>query len=97
MTGDERYYAPLEAKISFSKQVENILAKPFKILFREPMLLAITIYMSVSWFAQLLLLSFSFIFCYMQFLYGCLYLLFEAFPIVFTEGHHMNQGGISYS
>ena len=97
VTGDERYYAPLEAKVSFSKQVENILAKPFKILFREPMLLAITIYMSVSWFAQLLLLSFSFIFCYMQFLYGCLYLLFEAFPIVFTEGHHMNQGELPYS
>ncbi|ETW87361.1 major facilitator superfamily [Heterobasidion irregulare TC 32-1] len=78
VTGDERYYAPLETKISISKQVENILAKPFKILFREPMLLAITIYMS--------------------FLYGCLYLLFEAFPIVFTEGHHMNQGvtGLMY-
>ena len=25
-------------------------------------------------------------------MYGCLYLLFEAYPIVFTEGHHFNQG-----
>jgi hypothetical protein len=37
----------------------------------EPMLLAITIYMS--------------------FTYGLLYLLFEAYPIVFVEGHGFNQ------
>jgi hypothetical protein len=24
--------------------------------------------------------------------YGCLYLLFEAYPLVFTEGHHFNLG-----
>ncbi|EIW76467.1 hypothetical protein CONPUDRAFT_16955, partial [Coniophora puteana RWD-64-598 SS2] len=24
--------------------------------------------------------------------YGCLYLLFEAYPVVFTEGHHLNLG-----
>lgn len=28
----------------------------------------------------------------LQFVYGCIYLLFEAFPIVFTEGHHFNLG-----
>ena len=28
----------------------------------------------------------------MQFIYGCIYLLFEAYPIVFTEGHHFNEG-----
>lgn len=38
----------------------------------EPMLIAITLYMS--------------------FVYGCIYLLFEAYPIVFTEGHHLNSG-----
>lgn len=27
-----------------------------------------------------------------QFMYGCIYLLFEAYPIVFTQGHHFNQG-----
>lgn len=27
-----------------------------------------------------------------QFIYGCIYLLFEAYPIVFTEGHHFNAG-----
>lgn len=27
-----------------------------------------------------------------QFIYGCIYLLFEAYPIVFTEGHGFNAG-----
>ncbi|KZT71137.1 MFS general substrate transporter [Daedalea quercina L-15889] len=29
---------------------------------------------------------------YMSFLYGCMYLLFEAFPIVYIEGHHFGTG-----
>ncbi|EJU01459.1 MFS general substrate transporter [Dacryopinax primogenitus] len=33
-----------------------------------------------------------FITLYMSFVYGCIYLLFEAFPIVFTLGHHMDEG-----
>lgn len=49
-TGDERYYAPMERnKISFTKRLEGILARPFKILFLEPMLIAITLYMSVRY------------------------------------------------
>jgi multidrug resistance protein len=73
-TGNQSYYAPLERQnqVSFSKRLENILAKPFVLLFREPMLIAITVYMS--------------------FVYGCLYVLFEAYPIVFTIGHHFNAG-----
>ncbi|KAI0053376.1 MFS general substrate transporter [Auriscalpium vulgare] len=72
-TGDSRWYAPLEVKNeSWGRRVNNILATPFKVLFREPMLMAITAYMS--------------------FLYGCIYLLFEAYPIVFTEGHNLNPG-----
>lgn len=27
-----------------------------------------------------------------SFVYGCVYLLFEAVPIVFIEGHHFNSG-----
>jgi hypothetical protein len=74
--------------------VENILAKPFKILFAESMLIAITLYMSVSCdlclvFFTDLIADFSFD---PQFVYGCVYLLFEAYPIVYTEGHHMNAG-----
>ncbi|KAI6136506.1 MFS general substrate transporter [Pisolithus sp. B1] len=72
-TGNERYYASFETqKFSFTQRMEHILARPFKILFHEPMLIAITSYMS--------------------FVYGCIYLLFEAYPIVFTEGHHMGVG-----
>ncbi|KAI5990857.1 MFS general substrate transporter [Pisolithus orientalis] len=72
-TGDNRYYAPFELrKLSFAQRIESILARPFKVLFSEPMLMAITVYMS--------------------FVYGCLYMLFEAYPIVFTEGHQMSAG-----
>jgi hypothetical protein len=48
-TGDNRYYAPLERqKVPLSQRFQTIVAKPFKILFAEPMLIAITLYMSVS-------------------------------------------------
>jgi MFS family permease len=48
-TGDERYYAPVEAiKLPIGPRLYNILAMPFKILFLEPMLIAITVYQSVS-------------------------------------------------
>jgi len=78
-TGDKRYFAPIEVRnVTIGRRLYNILAMPFKILFLEPMLIAITVYMS--------------------FLYGCLYLLFEAYPIVFTRGHNLNAGvsGLMY-
>ncbi|KAG8921875.1 hypothetical protein FRC01_014798, partial [Tulasnella sp. 417] len=66
-TGDERYFSKLEAQdVHWKQRMENILGRPFKVLFIEPMLIAITLYMS--------------------FVYGCIYLLFEAYPIVFTIG-----------
>ncbi|KZT30674.1 MFS general substrate transporter [Neolentinus lepideus HHB14362 ss-1] len=72
-TGDERYYAQFEKqKTTIAKKIERILARPFRVLFREPMLIAITLYMS--------------------FIYGCIYLLFEAYPIVFTQDHGLNYG-----
>jgi len=47
-TGDERYYAPIERRdISISQRLQDIVEKPFKILFLEPMLIAITLYQSV--------------------------------------------------
>ncbi|KAI0283386.1 major facilitator superfamily domain-containing protein [Russula aff. rugulosa BPL654] len=78
-TGDNRYYAPKEVdKPDIGLRLYNILAVPFKILFLEPMLIAIVVYQS--------------------FLYGCIYLLFEAYPIVFTRDHHLNAGvsGLMY-
>ena len=48
-TGDERYYAPIEVRnVPIGRRLYNILAMPFKILFLEPMLIAITVYQSVS-------------------------------------------------
>ncbi|RPD64093.1 MFS general substrate transporter [Lentinus tigrinus ALCF2SS1-7] len=72
-TGDNRFWAPLERnKKTFGQHVKHVLARPFLILAREPMLIAITLYMS--------------------FIYGVMYLLFEAYPIVFTLGHGFNAG-----
>jgi len=48
-TGDSRYYAPKEVdKPDIGPRLYNILAMPFKILFLEPMLIAIVVYQSVS-------------------------------------------------
>ncbi len=48
-TGDTRYYAPMERnKKTISQQIENVLGRPFKMLAREPMLIATTVYMSVG-------------------------------------------------
>lgn len=53
-----------------SDLVKKTLVKPFVIIVEEPMLLALTIYMS--------------------FVYGIIYLLFEAVPIIFIENHGLN-------
>ncbi|KAH0838213.1 major facilitator superfamily domain-containing protein [Lanmaoa asiatica] len=72
-TGDERYYAAMETNsMKFVDRVEAILARPFKILFQEPMLFVLTLYLS--------------------FVSGCVYMLFEAYPIVYTEGHNLQPG-----
>ena len=48
-TGDDRWWAPMEKKkMTLAKRAEEIVARPFKIFFREPMLIAVTLYMSVS-------------------------------------------------
>ena len=47
-TGDSRYWAPLERKMGTKlHRLGNILARPFLVLIYEPMLIAITLYMSV--------------------------------------------------
>ncbi|KAF8342649.1 major facilitator superfamily domain-containing protein [Cantharellus anzutake] len=72
-TGDNQWYAPMEAaQISFSQKATEILFKPWLIFILEPILISLTIYIS--------------------FLYGCLYLLFEAFPIVYGDNHGLNTG-----
>ncbi|KZV59601.1 MFS general substrate transporter [Peniophora sp. CONT] len=72
-TGDSGYYSALEArKRSLGERARTIIVSPFQMLVEEPMLAAITVYMS--------------------FVYGCLYLLFESYPIVFTQDHNLNPG-----
>ncbi|KAI0094961.1 MFS general substrate transporter [Irpex rosettiformis] len=72
-TGDQNYWAPLERKkLTIVQRLEEVVARPFKVLFAEPMLMALSLFMS--------------------FVYGCIYLLFEAFPIVFSIGHGFNAG-----
>lgn len=52
-TGDNRYYAPKEVdKPDIGLRLYNILAVPFKILFLEPMLIAIVVYQSVSSYSR---------------------------------------------
>jgi len=48
-TRDLRYYALMERQeVNLKKYVENTLARPFVILFHEPILIAITLYHSAS-------------------------------------------------
>lgn len=48
-TGDDRWYAPLETvKVPIGEKMSTILVKPWKIFFREPMLICIHVYIAVS-------------------------------------------------
>lgn len=48
-TGDDRYWAPFERKKdTLGQHIRRVLGRPFLVLAREPMLIAITLYMSVS-------------------------------------------------
>ena len=82
--------------MSWSQRLKHTFGRPFIVLFREPMLIAITFYMSVS--SPLLVFATSNADTIAQFIYGVMYLLFEAYPIVFTRGHHFNAGisGLMY-
>ncbi|TCD70210.1 hypothetical protein EIP91_004390 [Steccherinum ochraceum] len=72
-TGDDRWWAPYEKqRVPFAVRMQGILTKPFRMLVTEPMLMAMTLYMS--------------------FMYGVMYLFFNAYPIVFAQGHHMSAG-----
>ncbi|KAI0074662.1 MFS general substrate transporter [Panus rudis PR-1116 ss-1] len=72
-TGDDRYWAPLDRQhVGFAIRARRVVVRPFQMLIEEPMLLALSVYMS--------------------FVYGCVYLLFEAYPIVFTEARGFNAG-----
>ena len=75
------YISMLDKKrgpVSPKKSFETALVRPWILLFREPIVLLISIYMAI--------------------IYGTLYMLFGAFPIVFQEVRGWSQGigGLSF-
>ena len=59
-TGDDRYQTIYERKhkvVSFTKMVYDLLASPFIMLFQEPILLAITLYISFVYGSMYLLFA----------------------------------------
>ena len=60
------------ALVSPWKVIKRALVRPFKLLFIEPIVMVLTIYLSI--------------------VYGTLYLLFEAFPIVFQQQRGWSAG-----
>ncbi|GAA6063686.1 hypothetical protein JCM10212_003353 [Sporobolomyces blumeae] len=73
-TGDDRWHAPLDKQErgGVRETLNRTVFKPFRMIFEEPMLACITLYMAL--------------------VYGCVYLLFEAIPIVFGQQHGLNAG-----
>ncbi|CAF1049368.1 unnamed protein product [Adineta steineri] len=61
-----------EEKTKFSKVLKTSLLRPWALLFREPIVLLLSIYMAI--------------------IYGTLYLLFGAFPIVYQEKRGWSEG-----
>jgi MFS family permease len=61
-----------QGKITPAAAFQKALVRPWALLFLEPIVLLISIWMAI--------------------LYGTLFMLFGAFPIVFAEGRHWSQG-----
>ncbi|KAI4164964.1 MAG: hypothetical protein LQ342_001240 [Letrouitia transgressa] len=61
-----------ETPVDIKGFASKYLSRPFLMLFLEPILLLLTLYLS--------------------FIYGIIYLLFEAYPVSFIEDRHYNEG-----
>ncbi|KAI4255506.1 MAG: hypothetical protein LQ352_002536 [Teloschistes flavicans] len=59
-------------KPSLTKSFKTALSRPWVLLFLEPIVLLLSVYMAI--------------------IYGTLYMLFSAFPIVYQENRHWSQG-----
>ncbi|KAL9595965.1 MAG: hypothetical protein Q9219_006125 [cf. Caloplaca sp. 3 TL-2023] len=69
------YQSKLEVgkpKPSLAKSFSVALSRPWVLLFKEPIVLLLTIYMAI--------------------IYGTLYMMFGAFPIVYQQNRHWTQG-----
>lgn len=61
-----------QGRVSIGQAFKTSLLRPWILLFREPIVLMLSIYMAI--------------------IYGTLYMLFAAFPIVYQEGRGWSQG-----
>ncbi|KJZ69078.1 hypothetical protein HIM_11528 [Hirsutella minnesotensis 3608] len=61
-----------QGRVTFGESVKTALLRPWILLFKEPIVLLLSIYMAI--------------------IYGTLYMLFGAFPIVYQEVRGWNQG-----
>lgn len=61
-----------QGKVSLGHAFKTSLSRPWILLFREPIVLLLSIYMAI--------------------IYGTLYMMFAAFPIVFQQHRHWSQG-----
>ncbi|PTU23071.1 hypothetical protein P175DRAFT_0507816 [Aspergillus ochraceoroseus IBT 24754] len=69
------YYSKLDidrGKVSVGEAFKTSLSRPWILLFREPIVFLLSLYMAI--------------------VYGTLYMLFAAYPIVFQGYRHWNQG-----
>ncbi|TWU70638.1 hypothetical protein ED733_000411 [Metarhizium rileyi] len=74
MTG-KHYVSKLDhdrGKVTFAESFKTALSRPWILLFKEPIVLLLSIYMAI--------------------VYGTLYMLFAAFPIVYQQHRGWNQG-----
>ncbi|KAM5354567.1 hypothetical protein ACJ41O_001214 [Fusarium nematophilum] len=80
MTG-KHYVSKLDherGKVTLMESLKTALSRPWILLFKEPIVLLLSIYMAI--------------------IYGTLYMLFAAFPIVYQQNRGWNQGvgGLSF-
>lgn len=61
-----------QGKVSFGEAFKTALSRPWILLFREPIVLLLSLYMAI--------------------IYGTLYMLFAAFPIVYQQGRGWSSG-----
>lgn len=68
------YRSKMEEKevIALPKLLKTALSRPWILLFREPIVLLLSIYLAI--------------------IYGTLYMMFAAFPVVYQEGYGWSQG-----
>lgn len=107
-TGDERYYAEIEKqRRGFFETFASGITKPIKLLCTEAVIICMVSRYEVRSrppkASKLMSMPCLFTLTHLQslyngYIYGLLYLYFEAYPLVFVERHGFNEGelGLAY-